>query len=509
LAALHQHRRPPSPPSDQPDFASTISPVSDTCAWVFTQLGVDVHSKLRTVSVFRGMTDEQRLRISRALAITKYEDGAQIVTQNQPGHTLFLIVRGMVLISVDGRPTTMTMGPGKFFGEMALLCDAPPSASVSAMMPVWCLTLTRDYFSSLFPNFRRAMKRVIESRAPVPRAAVGTSLPISTEHKASNEITPPGFQFVGDTPAMYGSSFGSISNVSPNSWTTPNEQALGVSPLGQIEQMQMQPGGGVRLPAPQPAASHHRVPTAPTVVARATNGSGNLVVHGTQISSTEPILRPCAVQYGSGPGQPGATTGSHLGVHQAPRFPESAPLPARAVWNFSPQADGQLHLRRGDLVEVLSHADADWWLIRIGQNIGYAPASFITPMAQISPAGGSATAEGGAAAHQPQLHAHQMQQVHAQHATKHTHTMPLQMEILQRTDSVDAATVMAGLESSQSNSDNQSRHSSAMHASKSTEQPGKRTSSVYLQMTTALPTAASTALMMPSNGSLSELMNFN
>src|SRR5262245_11589355 len=62
-----------------------------------------------------------------------------------PGDTLYFIMAGQVQISrtfQDGeRRVIREMGPGEFFGEMALLEDKPRSARVSTVTPTTCLAV--------------------------------------------------------------------------------------------------------------------------------------------------------------------------------------------------------------------------------------------------------------------------------------------------------------------------------------------------------------------------------
>lgn len=53
---------------------------------------------------------------------------------------------------------------------------------------------------------------------------------------------------------------------------------------------------------------------------------------------------------------------------------------ATAQWDFTPQANGQLRLQQGELVEILSSANEDWWLVKISTNVGYVPASYLSVM---------------------------------------------------------------------------------------------------------------------------------
>ena len=70
-----------------------------------------------------------------------------------PGDTLYIIMDGQVQISrtlQDGeRRVIRQMGPGEFFGEMALLEDKPRSARVSAVTATTLLAVTRQRFNTL------------------------------------------------------------------------------------------------------------------------------------------------------------------------------------------------------------------------------------------------------------------------------------------------------------------------------------------------------------------------
>jgi serine phosphatase RsbU (regulator of sigma subunit) len=70
-----------------------------------------------------------------------------------PGDTLYIVVDGQVQISrtfQNGEQRVIReMGPGEFFGEMALLEDKPRSARVSTVTPTTFLAVTRQRFNTL------------------------------------------------------------------------------------------------------------------------------------------------------------------------------------------------------------------------------------------------------------------------------------------------------------------------------------------------------------------------
>lgn len=62
---------------------------------------------------------------------------------------------------------------GDFFGEMALLDDAPRNATVTAVIPTTTLSLDRDQFGLLMadaPEIARAVREASEARARMDQA---------------------------------------------------------------------------------------------------------------------------------------------------------------------------------------------------------------------------------------------------------------------------------------------------------------------------------------------------
>lgn len=70
----------------------------------------------------------------------RFPSGRRVVLEGWRGSDFFLVVTGTVAVLVDGWRVA-TLGPGDFFGEIAVLGDGPRSASVRAETPLHCLVL--------------------------------------------------------------------------------------------------------------------------------------------------------------------------------------------------------------------------------------------------------------------------------------------------------------------------------------------------------------------------------
>lgn len=104
-------------------------------------------------ALFAGL-DDATVAVIMAHCTTEVLPADHVVfEEHAPGDTLYLIQRGLVRVSrkfADGREHAVrTLGPGEFFGEMALLEDQPRSARVSTVTETTLLTVTRQRFNTL------------------------------------------------------------------------------------------------------------------------------------------------------------------------------------------------------------------------------------------------------------------------------------------------------------------------------------------------------------------------
>ena len=102
-------------------------------------------SALKKVSLFSSLDDRQIDTVARESNERTFADGEVIVKQGETGAAGFwIILDGNV--EVRRGPTNLaTLGPGEYFGEMALVSDhsTPRSADVVAIDDVHALQLTR------------------------------------------------------------------------------------------------------------------------------------------------------------------------------------------------------------------------------------------------------------------------------------------------------------------------------------------------------------------------------
>ena len=107
---------------------------------------------LKTVAFFNELSDRQLKTVSSTLFERKYETNELIFEEGQPGAALFLILDGRVAVEMRRENHTATLAileRGAFFGEMALLDEAPRSANARSLEQTYTLALYRNDLSQL------------------------------------------------------------------------------------------------------------------------------------------------------------------------------------------------------------------------------------------------------------------------------------------------------------------------------------------------------------------------
>ncbi|XP_053203765.1 cAMP-dependent protein kinase regulatory subunit-like [Panonychus citri] len=122
---------------------------------------------LNKISLFESLDKWEKLTIADALQPVIYTDGEVIVEQGQPGDDFYIIEDGTAIVyqrRVDNEPQTEVsrLGPGKYFGEIALLLDRPRAATVVASGPLKCVKLDRARFERLLGPCSDILKRNME-----------------------------------------------------------------------------------------------------------------------------------------------------------------------------------------------------------------------------------------------------------------------------------------------------------------------------------------------------------
>lgn len=112
---------------------------------VFDEVGAPPATELlRSVPILTPLPEPALERLATGVVPAFASDGDEIMRRGDPGDRFYVIVSGEVAVELEGSETVL--GPGDYFGEIALLRDVPRTASVRARGEVEMLALEREDF---------------------------------------------------------------------------------------------------------------------------------------------------------------------------------------------------------------------------------------------------------------------------------------------------------------------------------------------------------------------------
>lgn len=107
---------------------------------------------LRHIPLFAGIDDQNLQLITSQISEGSFEAGEIVFRQGEAGEVFYVIEDGWVQVSVDQagvQYVVAELGPGEYFGEMALLTKSPRNATVSVAAPTRLLALEKANFERL------------------------------------------------------------------------------------------------------------------------------------------------------------------------------------------------------------------------------------------------------------------------------------------------------------------------------------------------------------------------
>jgi uncharacterized protein YhbP (UPF0306 family) len=111
--------------------------------------GAEFH-KQRAFSIFTGLPVQGAETIVSEMRTVHHAAGDTIVRAGGPADKFLVVVEGEVdSFAEDGSQPPMVLGPGRFYGEIAILRDTPRVSTLKARTDVTLLTMERDAFRDL------------------------------------------------------------------------------------------------------------------------------------------------------------------------------------------------------------------------------------------------------------------------------------------------------------------------------------------------------------------------
>ena len=120
----------------------------------------------RQFTLFAELTDEQLQRAASACEELHADEGTVLVREGDFGHAVFAIRSGTVEV-LHGDAVINTLGPGDYFGEIAVMSGGRRSATVVATSPLTFVTIFNRELWRLereAPEIAAALRETIAAR---------------------------------------------------------------------------------------------------------------------------------------------------------------------------------------------------------------------------------------------------------------------------------------------------------------------------------------------------------
>jgi CRP/FNR family transcriptional regulator, cyclic AMP receptor protein len=125
---------------------------------------------LQRVPLFADFERGELERLARSFKERTFQTGSTVASEGKTGAGFFVIERGEASVSVRGAERAK-LGPGDYFGEIALIDEGARSATVTADSELHCYGLTAWEFRPLVESNASIAWKLLETMAKRLRAA--------------------------------------------------------------------------------------------------------------------------------------------------------------------------------------------------------------------------------------------------------------------------------------------------------------------------------------------------
>ncbi len=117
-------------------------------------------ASLIKIELFSELTNRELKKIASFMTQVNVKAGKDLTVQGKPGREFMIIAEGTATVRRDGR-VLATLGPGDFFGELAVVAGVPRTATVTADTDMVIEALNRREFSSLLDGSPKLAKKIL------------------------------------------------------------------------------------------------------------------------------------------------------------------------------------------------------------------------------------------------------------------------------------------------------------------------------------------------------------
>jgi len=125
---------------------------------------------LAGIPLFDSLEPDERATIAPWFELESVSAGANLTGEGASGYSFFILRDGAATVTVDGTEVR-TLGPGDFFGELALLGDGRRTATVTTDTPSQVLVLFGTEFRRLQQERPEIAERIESALREIAQAA--------------------------------------------------------------------------------------------------------------------------------------------------------------------------------------------------------------------------------------------------------------------------------------------------------------------------------------------------
>ncbi|MGA8302762.1 MAG: cyclic nucleotide-binding domain-containing protein [Thermoplasmata archaeon] len=119
---------------------------------------------LKRSPLLASLTDRQLKRLATFAKVRDIAKDAVVVTKGEKGIGFYVVLEGQVQVRKDGKALA-SLGPGEFFGELALFDGRARSADVVTLEPTTVVVLSRWEFWGFAEDHPEVLRLLFEAMA--------------------------------------------------------------------------------------------------------------------------------------------------------------------------------------------------------------------------------------------------------------------------------------------------------------------------------------------------------
>jgi CRP/FNR family cyclic AMP-dependent transcriptional regulator len=166
----------------------------------------DTRHLLSDIKLFEGLTTTQLDWISKHAHRRVFTAGTNVMTIEQPGEAVFIILHGTVKIHIEqgGRDVILSvLGSGDLLGEMSLIDSVGRSASAITLensLMLWMDKTTFNYLLDNFPPVARNLVRILSARVRLSDQVIQSLATLDVNGRVARQLLAFAERYGRDVP---------------------------------------------------------------------------------------------------------------------------------------------------------------------------------------------------------------------------------------------------------------------------------------------------------------------